>query len=148
MNLLVDRFVSDSDATLSNIFLDGAWICFGLEDEYRVDKVPKETRIPEGHYDIRLQASGRIHNAYATRFPGLHRGTLMLQNVPGFTGVAIHIGNHDDDTDGCILVGLNATTHGEFSVPVSSIAYKQLYAATWEAARRGELFVTITDNDR
>lgn len=35
MIITVDRFNSDSDATLSKVSVDGRFVCFGLEDEYR-----------------------------------------------------------------------------------------------------------------
>ena len=52
MLITVDRFKSDDDATLSKVDIDGQFVCFGLEDEYREDKVANETRIPAGRYRI------------------------------------------------------------------------------------------------
>ena len=51
MKLLVERFTSDKDATISAIYLDNIFQCFGLEDEYREEKVASETRIAAGSYD-------------------------------------------------------------------------------------------------
>jgi len=149
MDLKLNRITSDSDATLGTLWLDGVFFCFTLEDEYRQAKVPHETRIPSGRYQIRLQKSGRIHERYAQRFPSLHKGTLMLQDVPGFSGVAIHIGNHDDDTDGCILVGMGAIVgQSETSITDSTRAYKNLYRAVYQPAQLGQLYIHIEDHDR
>ena len=50
MKLFVERFTSDKDATISAIYLDDVFQCFGLEDEYREEKVASETRFPAGSY--------------------------------------------------------------------------------------------------
>ena len=42
MIITVDRFKSDSDATISNVNVDGQFVCFGLEDEFRAEKVANE----------------------------------------------------------------------------------------------------------
>ena len=59
MEILVDRFVSDDDSTISRVNVDGQFVCFGLEDEYRADKVPGETRIPAGTYRVTLRKGRR-----------------------------------------------------------------------------------------
>ena len=50
MKLFVERFTSDKDATISVIYLDDVFQCFGLEGEYREEKVASETLIPAGLY--------------------------------------------------------------------------------------------------
>ena len=52
MKLFVERFTSDKDATISAIYLDDVFQCFGLEDEYREEKVASETRFPAGSYKV------------------------------------------------------------------------------------------------
>ena len=64
MVILVDRFTSDDDSTISRVMVDGNFICFGLEDEYREEKVSKQTRIPAGTYRVTLRTAGSHHSRY------------------------------------------------------------------------------------
>lgn len=34
--------------------------------------------------------------------------TFEVMNVPGHTGILFHVGNYNHDSEGCILLGLNA----------------------------------------
>lgn len=148
MRLTVERLVSDDDATISAVFVDGRFLCFGLEDEHREDKVPAETRIPAGRYKIAVRRFGGFHARYARRF-GWHRGMLEIEAVPGFTDILIHVGNTDRDTAGCLLVGTGAVARpGDMSVQSSVEAYMRLYAATIDAAEAGDLEIEIVDRDR
>lgn len=147
MKITVSRFVSDKDATLSHVHVDDKFVCFGLEDEFRADKVPGETRIPAGCYAIKLKTFGGFHGRYARKFPFLHRGMLQVCDVPDFTDILIHIGNTDDDTAGCLLVGLGCTTAGGISISSSSMAYQKLYQIVVDAAIAGDLTIEYIDFD-
>ena len=46
MHLEVNRICSDSDTTIGVMTLDDKFVGFTCEDEFRWDKLPKETRIP------------------------------------------------------------------------------------------------------
>lgn len=151
MNLQLYRLISDDDTTISAFFIEGRFYAFGCEDEFRVVKLAKETRIPAGTYEIRLRTVGGFHEKYLAKFGALfHKGMLWLQNVPGFEYVLIHIGNTDEDTEGCILVGATANTvPGALSVSNSTAAYQKLYPVIRDALLRGErVHITITDRDR
>ena len=149
MLITVERFTSNSDGTLSKVSVDGKFVCFGLEDEYRADKVAKETRIPSGRYKIGVRTEGGFHGRYSQKFPDMHRGMLHVLNVPDFEYILIHIGNTDDDTEGCLLVGQGATTDGdELRVTSSTRAYQALYPMVIEAAERGDLEIEYVDADR
>jgi hypothetical protein len=79
--------------------VDGEFECFILEDRLRPTgiKVPGETAIPQGRYEIQ--------HTYSPRF---RRNLPLLINVPGFEGIRIHPGNKAVDTEGCLLPGQTA----------------------------------------
>ena len=149
MEILVDRFVSDDDTTISRVTVDGTFVCFGLEDEYREEKVVGETRIPAGTYQVTLRQEGGFHQRYARRFQNIHRGMLHIRDVPNFQWILIHCGNTDEHTAGCLLVGSQAITEpGGMSITSSTAAYRRFYPLVVDAAERGELSITFVDNDR
>lgn len=148
MKITVVRVKSDNDATLSTVFIDGKFECFGLEDEYREEKKPGETRIPAGMYNIKLRTVGGFHGRYSKKFPKFHKGMLQVANVPGFEYILIHIGNTERDTAGCLLVGMNGNTSGDLSVGNSTGAYKRLYNKVIGDASSGNLVIEYIDQDR
>lgn len=149
MEILVDRFVSDDDTTISRVLVDGTFNCFGLEDEFRVEKIVGETRIPAGRYTVGLRTEGGFHQRYGTRHPDFHQGMLHILDVPGFTFILIHCGNTDEDTAGCLIVGSNAVTNpGDMSVSGSRAAYGRFYPAVLPAAASADLTIVFEDNDR
>ena len=148
MKILIERFSSDKDSTISTIYVDGRFICFGLEDEYREHKVPAETRIPAGVYPIKLKIVGGFHARYKKKFSTFHIGMLHLQDVPGFTDILIHVGNTDSNTAGCLLVGMGAiSTKDNMSIQSSVNAYNLLYNIVADAARDDDLTIEIIDRD-
>jgi len=147
MDMTVVRFKSTKDATLSLVGIDGQFECFGLEDEKRVVKIAGETRIPAGTYRVGIRRVGGFHKRYSDRFGDYHRGMLHVMNVPGFEYILIHIGNTDDDTAGCLLIGTGAEVTGELRVNNSKRAYKSLYSKVMDAAEAGNLTITYVDND-
>lgn len=150
MELLVNRISSASESTLGNLFiLDDTprFECYTLEDQYNEPKIPGETRIPPGIYQITLRTEGAMHQRYGLRFPW-HRGMLWLRDVPDFEWIYIHVGNKDDDTEGCILVGngqlSNKDERGQVTGSVA--AYKELYSRILDALSGGqEVWITIED---
>ena len=108
MNLRVLREPTVEGGTLGALYLNNVWFAWTLEDAVReVDgqpvstwKVPRETAIPRGRYEVRLTHSARFG-----------RVLPLLLDVPGFEGVRIHPGNTIADTEGCILVGRSRVAH-------------------------------------
>lgn len=94
MLLRLIREPSRGGATLGSLYVDGTWECWTLEDQIRDAKVPGQTAIPAGDYEVRLTTS-----------PKFGRVLPEVLQVPGFVGIRIHGGNRKEDTDGCILVG-------------------------------------------
>jgi hypothetical protein len=143
MKLEVLRFSTQEETTLGLLFdvtEDRKFLCFTLEDEYRTVKEYGETRIPAGEYQISLRDEGGFHQRYRQRFPNIHKGMLWVMDVPNFEYVLIHIGNRDDDTAGCLLVGdtsqQNLTENG--FIGSSTAAYRRIYPRIAEAIENGE----------
>jgi hypothetical protein len=109
------------------IFVDRVFYACSLEDTVRDIKVPEETCIPAGTYELALRQFGKHHEVYKERF-SFHIGMIEILDVPNFTNVLIHIGNYSLDTSGCILVG------GGFDISIeparlvnSTFGYTRLY---------------------
>lgn len=98
------RFNDNKQATFSKIYLNDKFLCFGLENAFHQIKIPKQTRIAEGTYELKLRKFGGFHKKYSKKFK-FHKGMLEICEVPNFTDILFHIGNFPQDTDGCILVG-------------------------------------------
>jgi len=135
MNLKVIRYNSQGDFTQGLLTIDGKFKCYTLEDEQRVLKVKGETAIPLGRYKVELRITGTFHTNYIRKFPLWHKGMLHVTNVPNFEYILIHIGNTDDDTAGCLLVGRSTS---ENSIAESTIAYEAMYKKVIEAFDKGE----------
>jgi len=94
MNLSLIRKYEFKNCVLGELYLDGGFECFTLEDVERLEKVAGKTAIPRGTYKMIID--------YSNRFKRLMPHIL---DVPGFEGIRIHPGNTEADTEGCILVG-------------------------------------------
>lgn len=139
----VERFAFGNDSTLSRLWniTDGrvplAWCC---EDERRETKVFAETAIPLGTYELALRTYGRFYEKYKNRYG--HEGAIEVLNVPGFTDILWHIGNDDEDTMGCLLIGsipiIVPQGGGEFTVGRSADAYQRIYPMVAGPLSEGE----------
>lgn len=107
MEVRVVRFLFDNKYTMSRVYVDGEFFCFGLEpyDASITTETPIETiselktkydkiAIPIGTYNLIYNWS----NKYKKKLP-------LILDTPGFRGVRIHSGNKVEDTLACLLVG-------------------------------------------
>ncbi len=152
LELLNRRISSGDEATLGTLFdstiaAQPQFLCYVLEDQFNEPKIPGETRIPPGRYEIEFRDEGGMVKRYKKRF-SWHRGMLWLQDVPGFQFIYMHVGNKDDDTDGCLLVGdgqvSNVIDRG--MVTTSVAAYRRLYEKIAAELDAGEaVWITLED---
>ncbi|QZI90465.1 hypothetical protein MYOV003v1_p0141 [Vibrio phage 207E48.1] len=110
MEIEVVRKGVAGNATLGDIYIDGEWVGYTLEDkpEGAEGKVMHNTRIPAGRYpiDFRKVLSGKTEQYRAkAKYSEFFTWHLELQNVPNYEYVYIHAGNTPEHTSGCLLVG-------------------------------------------
>lgn len=123
-------------STISDLNIDDRHECWVLEDTRRPDgeKVHGRTCIPPGRYKVVITRSQR----FGIDLP-------LLVDVPGFSGVRIHPGNTDADTEGCLLPGRTRVTD---RVGESRAAFDALYAKIRDAIDDGEgCWITMEDGE-
>ena len=122
---------------------------FTLEDPHQDQKIAGNTRIPAGVYPLALYNEGDMTVDYAKKYPHIHKGMIMVQNVPEFTGVLIHIGNEPAHTEGCVLVGDQFSFSNRNYIGASADAYQRIYTAILAligANAPGEVVIDIRDD--
>lgn len=124
---LLRRSYTDN-ATEGDLYIDGEFFCYTLEDTVREGpKVYGKTAIPEGRY--------RVTVTYSPKFK---RRLPLLHDVPNYTGIRMHRGNSAKDTLGCPLVGDDPTTLRDNWVGESRPAEERLTALLEATLDSGE----------
>lgn len=156
MEWILQRFSDNTDSTLGLMFkiigYEGKprlhFNSFVIEDEYREVKVKGETRIPAGRYELKIRKQDTpLTLKYRKRYPEWFQYHIELVGVPGYTGVYVHIGNTDDDTDGCLCVGFAASKmNNAQSIMHSRDAFKNWYSEVYgHLNQKGHAWITIRD---
>lgn len=139
MKIKVIRRWYSRRATLGELYLDGEFFCHTLEDKDRrleqaadvgqmmARKIPGETCIPRGKYNLGITFSNRFQ-----------KYTPELHDVPCFEYIRIHPGNTHENTEGCILVGEQGEHEGEVCVWNSRITFNHLMDKLEAALDKGE----------
>lgn len=146
MELLLKRIARKPTYTIGKLYVNGVYFCDTLEDYDRIyfggSKVAGKTAIPCGKYQVVL-------NNYSPRF-GMKEpyktvcgGCVpLINNVPNFAGVRIHIGNTEGDTDGCLLVGKN-TVKGKVTESRNTFISLMEKHLTPARKRNEKVYITI-----
>lgn len=145
MEILLKRIARKQTYTIGMMSINGVYFCDTLEDYdalyFGKPKVMHKTAIPCGRYEVLLDNySPKFGNRepYKTLCGGC---VPLINKVPNFSGVRIHIGNSDKDTDGCLLVGKN-TVVGQ--VTESRSTFESLMKKYLNPARNRKEKVYIT----
>lgn len=118
MKIILKRIAKKDAYTIGNLFVNREFVCNTLEDkdrgltsqmsleEIKAKKVYGDTAIPTGVYKLNMNTVSPKFKDRSWAIP--YKGILpRLENVKGFEGVLIHVGNDKDSTSGCLLVGEN-----------------------------------------
>lgn len=139
MNLVLQRKPTTDEWTFGDLYIERAegrleWFCYTLEDELREHKIPSETAIWRGRYQVELEDS-----------PKFGPDTVTLRRVPNFEHIRIHSGNSDEDTAGCIIVGdsINEKTGRISGGTNHGILNTLKWILKRELDQRAEVWITI-----
>jgi Family of unknown function (DUF5675) len=131
MDLKVTRKVYTPHSTIGELYIDGQFECYTLEDTVRGPgiKIPGATAIPIGRYQVLIDYSNRFQ-----------RNMPHVLDVPGFDGIRIHSGNTDKDTEGCILLG---KTEGNDFIGHSKEEFDQFFAKLEDGLMQGKVYIEV-----
>jgi hypothetical protein len=131
LNLELRRIDKQEGCTIGELYVDGVFECYTLEDAVREDgvKIAGRTAIPAGVYEVVISFSNRFQKLLP-----------LLLHVPNYEGVRIHTGNTAEDTEGCVLLGKKRLT---VSITESRLAFNRFFPKLQTAINNGKN-VTIT----
>jgi len=135
MKLTLTRKWYEDNRTMGRLKVDGTYFCFTLEDTARLEgvKVPGKTAIPAGTYKVIIDESVRFK-----------RPMPHILDVNNFTGVRMHPGNDESNTEGCILLGFQKGPGGIWE---SKVAFDKLFPILQAAQDRKEEIVLEIINE-
>ena len=140
----VKRTKQGKHSTLSELYVNNQFVCYGLENIPRPVKIRGETAIPAGKYLLGFDCDGGMNGRYYDDYPKLHRGMLEILDIPNFSYVYFHKGNSYKQTAGCILVGAQCVLEdGDYRLLASGVAYKQFYSAVAALLLQGLVEVDV-----
>ena len=91
--LTLVRYTRTEEAVLGSLYLNGAFICYTLENAAKA--------IPVGLYNVQNSKSPK----FKRELPLIYNSTT----VKASRGIRIHRGNTAKDSQGCVLVGMGRT---------------------------------------
>lgn len=147
METKIIRVAQGKQSTLSQLYINGIFQCYLLEDKIRELKIPSQTAIPTGVFELKLNTWGAKNVDYKKAFGKLHQGMIEITGLPNFSFVYIHTGNTIKDTAGCPLCGFGFQfVDGDFQVSQSIAAYKMIYPKLVPVAKDPSNKFTIENN--
>lgn len=152
MELLLERKYCKEKYTIGNLFVNGVFFSNTLEDKVRdinkngkfdneEYKIPTETAIPYGEYEITLDVVSPKFSKYQF-YKEVCNGKLpRLLDVPDFEGVLIHCADGPKGYDllaGCIGIGFNTIKGG---LTKGKDTFKELYKQLESANKNKEKII-------
>lgn len=147
MKLKLIRSYLGPKYTIGHLYVNGQYFCDVIEDpdrgltstmskeEIAKRKIKHETAIPYGKYTITMKV---VSPKYSTKdkYKFTNGRIPRLLSVPGFEGILIHPGTTQEDSSGCLIVGLNKQVG---KVIDSFVTFQKLWDLFEKANKRNEL---------
>lgn len=147
METKIIRIAQGKQSTLSQLYINGIFQCYLLEDKIRETKIPSETAIPKGIFSLKLNTHGAMNVKYKSAFGKLHQGMIEISDLPNYSSVYIHCGNTIVQTAGCPLCGFGFQfINGNYQVIQSIAAYKMIYPKLVALAKLEKNTISIENN--
>lgn len=147
METKIIRVAQGKQSTLSQLYINGVFQCYLLEDKIRTEKIKEHTAIPTGTYSLQLNTWGAKNVNYKKAFGKIHQGMIEITGLPNFSFVYIHTGNTIEDTAGCPLCGFGfQLIQGDYRVTQSVMAYQMIYPKLVALAKNKANKISIENN--
>ena len=128
--MVLKRKIFTENTTIGELYMpDGSFQCYTLEDPTRKEKIPGNTAIPSGTFEVAVTWS----NKFQKPMP-------LVMNVPFYDGIRIHPGNGPQNTEGCLLVGRKKDVD---YIEDSILAFEDLFPKIRKMCGEGKLFIEI-----
>ncbi len=147
MELTVVRKIKTPNSTIGDLYINGVKKYVTLEDfdrgltsdmtleEIKAIKVKTQTAIPTGRYKLSIYKEGK------------HGECLLVNEVPGFSMIEIHVGNYPKDTEGCLLVGMLVPSTKDM-ISQSTPAVEELNKIVFAEIKAGrDVYITYKQAD-
>lgn len=123
------RYSDNGTTTVGLLNVNGEYYCYTIEDTHHEEKIPGETRIPAGTYDIQFRKElTELTKKYREKYYEWFTWHLQLLNVPEYDSIYIHNGGDHTNTEGCILVSDSLSiTDASTTLTNSRTTFKFLY---------------------
>lgn len=132
MKVNINRIAFYDYCTIGELYINGKFNCYTLEDTIRLKKIKGVTAISEGTYKLDLRYSPKFSPKYG-------HDMIWVKEVPNFEFILIHKGNLDTQTEGCLLVGdSRGFINQKQAVLYSASAYERIYPIIADAIEQGE----------
>lgn len=92
MQLTINRMLYSNQGVIGKLYIDSDFECYTLENPW-FNNLENVSCIPETFYQMEPWKSPKFGQCF------------RLLEVPNRTNILIHVGNIQEDTKGCILVG-------------------------------------------
>jgi hypothetical protein len=136
MSWLLTRTDYRADGIFGELFDDDSLFCVTLEHAYAQDNGTYAPKLPAGHYTC-----VRGEHTLAHWNKGGSFEAFEVMDVPGHTGILFHVGNKNDDSDGCILIAKTVITTMPQWIIQSSLVTFEKFMGQMEGINEFELDV-------